>query len=147
MRADTTVFNDVFRWHWLEWGISTPDADEGAWRTQLASRCHDDGIPFTLMAALDGEHVGCLTVCEDDRDARYSDRRPWLSGVVVVGQARNMGVGRELLRAAAVGARQATATELWVWTTEAGPFYERCGYQYAHRKETTRDASVLYRTL
>ena len=144
LNADEAVFAAVFRWHWLEWGVSTPDADEVAWRTQLAGRCHDDGIPFTLVAALDGEPVGCLTVCEDDRDTRFGDRRPWLSGMVVVGQARNMGVGRELLRAAADGARR-SAQELWVWTTEAGPFYERCGYEYADRKETTRDASVLHR--
>lgn len=143
LSAANTVFDDVFRWHWLEWGVSTRDADENAWRTQLASRCHHEGIPFTLVAALDGEPVGCVTVCEDDRDNRFADHGPWLSGMVVVGQARNMGVGRELLNRAADGARHSGATELWVWTTEAGPFYERCGYEYAHRKETTRDASVL----
>jgi len=147
LSAGESLFGDVFRWHWLEWGVSTPSADERGWRAQLASRCHAEGIPFTVVASLDGEPVGCASVCEDDRDARYGDRGPWLSGMVVVGPARNLGVGRELLRAAADGARQASPTELWVWTTEAGPFYERCGYEYAHRKETTRDASVLYRAL
>jgi GNAT superfamily N-acetyltransferase len=143
LSADAPVFDKVFQWHWLEWGVSTPHADERGWRTQLASRCHDEGIPFTVIASLDGEPVGCVSVCEDDRDTRYGDRGPWLSGMVVVGPARNMGVGRELLSAAAEGVRQAAATELWVWTTEAGPFYERCGYQYAYRKETLRDRSVL----
>jgi GNAT superfamily N-acetyltransferase len=147
LSADASVFDEVFRWHWLEWGVSTPNADERVWRTQLASRCHDEGIPFTLVASLDGEPVGCVSVCEDDRDARYGDRGPWLSGMVVVGPARNMGVGRELLSAAAEGVRQAAATELWVWTTEAGPFYERCGYEYAHRKENLPDRSVLYAAL
>ena len=147
LRADASEFGAVFRWHWLEWGVSTPDADERAWRAQLASRCHDEGIPFTLVAALDAEPVGCVSVCADDRDVRFGDHGPWLSGMVVVGPARNMGVGRQLLRAAADRARHAAATELWVWTTEAGPFYERCGYEYAHRKETLRDQSVLYRAL
>ena len=147
LSAETPVFGTVFRWHWLEWGVSTPSADERGWRAQLASRCHDEGIPFTVVASLDGEPVGCVSVCEDDRDARYSDRGPWLSGMVVVGPARNMGVGRELLSAAADRSRQEAAAELWVWTTEAGPFYERCGYEYAHRKETLRDQSVLYLTL
>jgi len=144
LRADEPAFGEVFRWHWLEWGVSTPGADESGWRAQLASRCHEKGIPFTVVASLDGEPVGCTTVCEDDRDPRYGDRRPWLSGMVVVGPARNLGVGRELLRAAADRARQAAATELWVWTTEAGPFYERCGYEYAHRKATMRDQCVLH---
>jgi GNAT superfamily N-acetyltransferase len=147
LSADAPVFDEVFRWHWLEWGISTPNADERGWRTQLASRCRHEGIPFTVIASLDREPVGSVSVCEDDRDVRYGDRGPWLSGMVVVGPARNMGVGRELLSAAAEGVRQAAATELWVWTTEAGPFYERCGYQYAHRKENLRDRSVLYLAL
>ena len=147
LRADAPVFDEVFRWHWLEWGVSTPNADERGWRTQLASRCRAEGIPFTVVASLDGEPVGCVSVCEDDRDTRYDDRGPWLSGMVVVGPARNMGVGRELLGAAAEGVRRAAAGELWVWTAEAGPFYERCGYQYAHRKQTVRDPSVLYLAL
>ena len=147
LTADAAVFDEVFRWHWREWGVSTPDADESEWRAQLARRCHVDGIPFTVVAALDGEPVGCVSVCEDDRDVRYGERGPWLSGMVVVGPARNMGVGRELLVAAADAARQAAVAELWVWTTEAGPFYERCGYEYAHRKETLRDQSVLYLAL
>jgi GNAT superfamily N-acetyltransferase len=147
LRADSAQFDEVFRWHWLEWGVRTPTAEEHEWRRQLASRCREDGVPFTVVASLDGEPVGCVSVCEDDRDARYGDRGPWLSGMVVVGPARNMGVGRELLGEAASGARQAQAVELWVWTTEAGPFYERCGYEYAHRKQTLRDQSVLSRSL
>jgi GNAT superfamily N-acetyltransferase len=147
LRADAPVFDDAFRWHWLEWGVSTPNADEKGWRAQLAGRCHEDGIPFTLVASLDGEPVGCVSVCEDDRDARYGDRGPWLSGMLVVGPARNMGVGRELLRAAADGVRRTSATELWLWTSEAGPFYDRCGYQYVHRKQNLRDHSVLYLAL
>jgi GNAT superfamily N-acetyltransferase len=147
LSADESVFGDVFRWHWLEWGVSTPTADERGWRAQLAGRCHDEGIPFTVVASLDEEPVGCASVCEDDRDPRYGDNGPWLSGMVVVGPARNMGIGRGLLSAAADGARQAAAYELWVWTSEAGPFYERCGFEYAHRKETLRDRSVLYLAL
>jgi GNAT superfamily N-acetyltransferase len=145
--ADDRKFGEVFRWHWLEWGVLDTHADEAEWRAQLASRCHEEGIPFTLVALLDDEPVGCLSVCTDDLDDRYTDRGPWVAGMVVVGPARNMGVGRALLDAAAARARDADATELWVWTTEAGPFYERCGYQYAHRKESLRDRSVLYMAL
>ena len=147
LAADEPVFADVFRWHWLEWGAVETGADETQWRARLASRCRGEGIPFTLVALLDSEPVGCVSVCDDDRDIRYADRAPWLSGMVVVGPARNMGVGRALLDAAASEARYASVSELWVWTTEAGAFYERCGYQYAHRKQRVRDPSVLSRIL
>jgi GNAT superfamily N-acetyltransferase len=143
LRSAAAAFDQVFRWHWLEWGVQDPTADEAEWRQRLASRSGDFGIPFTLVADLDGEPVGCVSVCYDDRDSRYADHGPWLSGMVVVGPARNMGVGRALLSAAAENASGASATELWVWTTEAGPFYERCAYRYAHRKDGLRDCSVL----
>jgi GNAT superfamily N-acetyltransferase len=147
LAAGETLFAEVFRWHWLEWGVLDPHADETKWRTQLASRCHDDDIPFTLVALVDGEPGGCVSVCRDDGDDRFADRGPWVSGMVVVGPARNMGVGRALLTAGEDEARDGGCNELWVWTAEAGPFYERCGYRYAHRKESLRDRSVLYRVL
>jgi GNAT superfamily N-acetyltransferase len=147
LRATAAAFGTVFRWHWLEWGVQDSNADETVWRQRLASRCGDVGIPFTLVASLDGVPVGCVSVCDDDLDARYPDQGPWLSGMVVVGIARNMSVGRALLSAAADHARETPATELWVWTTEAGPFYERCNYRYAHRKNGLRDRSVLSLTL
>jgi GNAT superfamily N-acetyltransferase len=147
LRADEQLFGEVFRWHWTEWGVADANADQRAWRATLASRCGQDGIPFTLVASLDEEPVGCLSVCEDDTDARFADQGPWLSGMIVVGPARNLGVGRALVNAAAVAARSASATELWVWTNEAGPFYERCGFRYAHRKSGLRDRSVLHHGL
>jgi GNAT superfamily N-acetyltransferase len=147
LRPSDSVFDTVFQWHWSEWGVVTRDADAAGWRAQLANRCQAEGIPFTLVASLDGEPVGCVSVCEDDLDTRFADRGPWLSGMVVIGPARNLGVGRALLQAAADHARDESATELWVWTTEAGPFYKRCGYTYQRRKTGLHDRSVLNRSL
>jgi GNAT superfamily N-acetyltransferase len=143
LRATETLFDEVFGWHWLEWSVRDPNADEVEWRQRLASRCNDAGIPFTLVAELVGQPVGCVSVCDDDRDDRYADRGPWLSGMVVVGPARNLGIGRALLAGAAEHAMSASAAELWVWTTEAGPFYERCGYQYVRRKDSVHGRWVL----
>jgi GNAT superfamily N-acetyltransferase len=147
LRATDVLFGEVFGWHWSEWGVHDPNADETGWRQRLASRCGDAGIPFTLVGEVDGQPVGCVSVCVDDQDDRYADRGPWLSGMVVIGPARNMGIGRALLVGAAEQARSASARELWVWTTEAGPFYKRCGYQYAHRKVSVSDRSVLWLSL
>jgi GNAT superfamily N-acetyltransferase len=147
LRVDEPRFDQVLSWHWHEWGVHDPTAAEAEWRQRLASRCNEVGIPFTLVAHLDSEPVGCVSVCVDDLDVRYASQGPWLSGMVVVGPARNMGVGRALLATAANEARGAAAAELWVWTSEAGPFYERCDYAYMHRKTGLRDHSVLRRAL
>src|SRR5439155_18872000 len=80
-------------------------------------------------------------------DSRFADRGPWLSGVVVVGRARNLGVGRGMLDAAADRARQVGATELWLHTAAAARFYERCGYELAHVKQGHEDDAVLWLAL
>jgi len=147
LRAADPKVDEVLSWHWHEWGAHDEVADKTVWRARLVNRCSAAGIPFTLLALLEGEPVGCLTVCTDDADASYEEHGPWLSGMVVLGVARNMGVGRALLAGAAEHAQADGAAELWVWTTEADAFYERCGYQYVHRKAGLRDRSVLHRTL
>lgn len=145
--ADSETFGTVAGWHWHEWSHGEVDPVESEWRDRLRSRSLNDRIPFTVVALLDHEAVGCVSVCRDDRDARFDDRGPWLSGMFVVGRARNLGIGRAILSGAQERSRSFGAKELWLYTSEAGPFYERCGYQYAHRKASVADNSVLWRNL
>lgn len=105
MSATAPSFDTVLAWHWREWGHAEADADVEEWRTRLAGRCRNDAIPFTLLAHVGADPVGCVTVCHEDRDPRFADRGPWLAGMIVVGPARNLGVGRTLLRAAEQQAR------------------------------------------
>jgi GNAT superfamily N-acetyltransferase len=147
LNADSPLLDTVIRWHWHEWSHEYDDADFDEWRARLRGRANHDHVPFTLVARLDGEPVGCLSVCDDDVDDRFADRGPWLSGMFVVARARNLGVGRTLLQASEEWARSFGATELWLHTGEAGPFYERCGYRYAHRREHRNDDAVLRRDL
>jgi GNAT superfamily N-acetyltransferase len=147
LEAYTPPFDTVIGWHWREWSHGEPDADLEAWRRRLASRCQHDAIPFTLVAYLGSDPVGCLTTCHDDTDSRFPGHGPWLSGMFVIGDARNLGIGRALLRATEHRAHALGASELWLYTSEAGPFYERCGYTYAHRKDALRDNAVLHRSL
>ena len=147
LQQDSPLVETVLTWHWDAFSRDHADADLDQWRVQLRGRCRADGIPFTLVARLGDEPVGCITVCHDDADARFADRGPWLSGVVVVGRARNLGVGRRMLDAAADRARQVGATELWLHTGAAARFYERCGYELAHVKQELEDDAVLWLAL
>jgi hypothetical protein len=42
------------------------DADIDAWRAGVRQRTNLDRVPFTLVAHLDAEPVGCLSVTDDD---------------------------------------------------------------------------------
>lgn len=144
--ADDPVLETVAGWHWREWSLGT-EAERDRWRTNLRARAGATGIPFTLVARWDDEPVGSISVCTDDVDRDFAGRGPWLSGVFVLGAARDLGLGRRLLVAAEDRARAAGATELWLHTGEAARFYERCGYTAVRPKTTLEQDAVLWRPL
>ena len=146
LHADSSLVETIVDWHLHEWGAQEGGERE-TWTTRLRSRTHHDDIPFTVVGFLDDELVGSLTVSHDDVDSRFAEAGPWLAGMLVIGKARNLGIGRALLTHAAEQAKRCGATTLWLYTTEASQFYERCGYQVAHRKESAMDTAVLWRDL
>jgi GNAT superfamily N-acetyltransferase len=146
LRPDSPLIDLVVDWHWREWSSDHDDADVDVWRAGVSKRTNLSRVPFTLVAHLAGEPVGCLSVTDDDRDERYADRGPWLSGMLVIGRARNLGVGRALVNAEST-ARRFGVPELWLRTETAGPFYERCGWAYAVPKQGLRLAAVMRRAL
>jgi len=137
----------VVGWHWREWSHGYSDASLDDWRARLVERSNRDRVPFTLVAFADAEPVGCVSVCDDDVDARFAQHGPWLSGMLVIGVARNQGVGRALLREAELLAWKLGATDLWLYTSEAPAFYERCGWSVVFRKDRLQDHTVMRRDL
>jgi GNAT superfamily N-acetyltransferase len=69
-------------------------------------------VPFTLVAFSGHEPIGCVSVCHDDVDVRFPLEGPWISGMFVLGIARDQGVGRMLVRAAQDAARDFGAEKL-----------------------------------
>jgi GNAT superfamily N-acetyltransferase len=137
------LVDTVVGWHWREWSHGHAEASLDDWRSRLVARSNRDRVPFTLVAFLDAEPVGCVSVCDDDMDARFADHGPWLSGMLVIGEARNLGLGRALLREVEVRARRSGATELWLHTGEASAFYERCGWMVIARKQQMHEDTVM----
>jgi len=133
----------VAAWHWREWRAEEPPAAEAKFLAILAARTRRNEVPFTLLAFLGDEVVGSISVCWDDTDAEFADEGPWLSGMFVVGAARDLGIGRQLLEAAEARAVALGHDELWAHTGEAERFYVRCGWEVVRPKEPlVRDAVV-----
>ena len=137
------LVDTVVAWHWREWSHGHSDARLEEWRARLVERSNRDRVPFTLVAFADNVPVGCVSVCDDDLDTRFAGHGPWLSGMVVIGAARNQGVGRALLREVALLAVRFGASELWLHTAEASAFYERCGWIVVSRKQTLQEETVM----
>ncbi|MCZ7528270.1 MAG: GNAT family N-acetyltransferase [Acidimicrobiia bacterium] len=113
----------------------------------MARRNEPDAVPFTLVAFLGPVPVGCVSVCRDDRDADFDAEGPWLSGMFVLGSARDLGVGRALVRAAEERAAAMGHRELWLHTAEAHRFYERCGWRVARVRSALGRDAVMCREL
>jgi GNAT superfamily N-acetyltransferase len=137
------LVDTVIGWHWREWSHGHADASLDDWRARLVERSNRDRVPFTLVAFVDFVPVGCVSVCDDDLDDRFADHGPWLSGMLVIGEARDHGVGRALVHEAEVLARQCGASELWLHTGEASAFYERCGWSVVSRKQRLQEDTVM----
>lgn len=144
--GDDPVLSTVAHWHWREWSLGT-EPERVAWEERLRARTGDAGVPFTLVAHWGDDPVGSISVCTDDAEPDFTDHGPWLSGVYVLGAARDLGLGRRLLTEAEDRARAAGATELWLHTGEAARFYERCGYTAARPKTSLEQDAVLWRPL
>lgn len=133
-------------WHWREWGDEGSTADEVKWTAVVGARTRRDEVPFTRVAFLGDEPVGCLSVCWDDADTEFADDGPWLSGMFVRPPARDLGIGRRLVEEVEGRARVLGHEALWAHTAEAEGFYRRCGWEVVRAKEPLRrDAVVRHR--
>ena len=130
-----------------EWGTSTDEDPVQRWTRLVTERSNHDRVPFTVVAHHPLGVAGCVQVCTDDVDARYADRGPWLSAVLVTGAARNLGLGRRMLAEAERLAAAFGHAELWLHTSEAHRFYTRCGYTVVEPKTSLDSDAVLFRAL
>ena len=135
------------RWHSREWGDEDDDGSEAAWTEIVRGRAGRDEVPFTLVAFLGDDPVGCLALCWDDADEEFADDEPWLSGMFVLGAARNLGIGRQLLEAVETKAAAMGHRTLWAHTGESESFYVRCGWELVRPKEPLRRDAVVRREL
>ncbi|MGB8860547.1 MAG: GNAT family N-acetyltransferase [Ilumatobacteraceae bacterium] len=141
------VAGQIASWHWREWGGDTVGETLEDWSNRVASRAGSVGVPFTLVGFVGGVPVGAVSVCWDDADRRFSGVGPWVSGIVVRSEARNLGVGRALLRAAEDRCRELGYERVWLHTGEARRFYARMGWQLEADKSFPDHDAVLSKRL
>jgi predicted N-acetyltransferase YhbS len=114
---------------WREWGRAPEPVDPGFWVETSRREAGRDGLPFTLVAVdAIGAAVGAVGLGEfDQEDLR--DHSPWVMGLLVDPARRGRGIGRALMSALEARAAAEGHRRIWVATTDAAPFYRRCGWQ------------------
>jgi GNAT superfamily N-acetyltransferase len=134
---------------WREWG-HPPEPEDPAWWLETTSReAGRSELPVTFVAVdTPGDAIGAVGIDEYDLDERR-DTSPWITGMIVRGDRRGLGVGSALMRHAESWALQHGVDEMWVGTGTAERFYQRCGWRPLEVFTTGADerVSVLYHRL
>jgi GNAT superfamily N-acetyltransferase len=95
-----------------------------------------------LVAKADGEPVGTCLLVESEIEPNH-DVSPWLTGLFVVPEHRQKGVGAALVRAIEDQARQREFSRLYLYTTDAVGFYERLGWEVLDRTDWKGSETAL----
>lgn len=137
------LFAAVGEMRWKEWG-HPPEPDQLDWWVNVTMQeSGRDKLPVTWVAFEDeGRAIGAVGLAEFDIEERR-DRTPWIVGMIVAREYRGIDVGRQLLAALEIFARQNGYSEIWVGT--GGPavvFYQKCGWKLREMIERPTGESV-----
>jgi len=105
----------IAQWFYEEWGEFHPELDVNRIAERLGERCNTDEIPLALVAVLQEEVVGTVSLKKYDMDTRmqYS---PWLASLYVRKDCRNKGVGMRLIEAGLEKAKILGIKHLYLYT-------------------------------
>jgi GNAT superfamily N-acetyltransferase len=114
--------------HHAQWRSLLPQWDVADARAELASHRGAATVPTTIVAIVDGELAGSVSLLAND-DERIRAYSPWLASLLVLPPFRGRGIGAALVRRCVDVATGLGIPRLHLYTDDAAPFYERLGWR------------------
>lgn len=108
-----------------EWWSDKSGHSVSTMTARLAQAKDSGAIPLSLVALRDGRPVGTVNLVENDNDER-PDLTPWLAALLVVPDARGLGIGARLVRALLAAAARLGIPTLYLGT-DIPDYYARLG--------------------
>lgn len=100
-----------------------------------------DRVPIGLIAFVDGEPAGTVSLVEEDLQ-EYAHCRPWLAGLLVFPEFRGKGVAGALIEALMEATRAAGEREAFLYTSIPA-LYEKFGWTIYGSIESEPDSVVM----
>lgn len=120
-------------WH-RQWGEGMGYSRDGAHRAIEALTVPGRG-QAALIALVDGAPAGSVFLVDKDLET-HTHLRPWLAGLFVLPEFRQLGIGKQLTTAATAQGTKLGYRSVYLYTT-IGDFYRRQGW-------TTREEVIVH---
>lgn len=132
---------DWFRLQWAQYYAGRTPAEIAQDFTAEANR---SGLPVRLVAFLDGELAGTITLREHALND-FPEYQPGLGGLLVAEPYRLRGIGAALISAGMDLAREQGCPRVYAATVTAQGILERLGWQRIRTVTHGGEQTVLYR--
>ena len=130
-------------WFRAQW----PDYFAGRSESEIAqdfiSEAKRDGIPLRLVAVVNGELAGTVTLRERAMNATPAFH-PGLGGLYVAEKYRKQGIGTALVRSCMDVAREQGFSQMYTATVTAGEIMERLGWERIATVSIDGEQQVIY---
>lgn len=133
-RSVKTVANMMYEW----WGKSSYLSLESM-EEIIKSYCQDEIFPIVLIAKINSEIVGTVTLLANDTQLRQ-DLFPIISSLYVKEKYRNQGIGTQLMKKI-IDLSKENFDKLYLMTRIEG-YYEKFGFQYLEHTKAFIDLST-----
>lgn len=117
-------------WHHAQWGRLYSDWPLPVARSELQDHATRYSIPTTLVLEDAAGPVGSVSVVTVDAEELTAFGSPWLASLFVRPDARGLGHGKALVRAAVALAAQSGVSRLCLFTPGQRAFHESLGWAY-----------------
>lgn len=123
----------IARWHWDEWGGSDPKGSLAGWTDGLRRRSGRNHIPISWVALVGRTPAGSVALINSDM-VTHPELPPWLSGLFVLPEQRNRGIGSRLTAHCEQWAARRGVQRVYLYTETAAPLYAERGWSVLGRE-------------
>ncbi len=129
-------------WSYLYTGKSLSDIENS-----ISRRLNYDKIPIGIVATRNRQFAGTACLKEHDMSTR-KEFSPWLAGVYVKEEFRNLGIGKLLIEKIIEIAKELKVRALYLYTDKAMDYYKNLGWEIiSHEKYQSTDVYIMKKDL
>lgn len=132
------------RWHHSQWAVYNPGETLAGRVARLEANAASDDLPVTWVAVEGDVLLGSASLVVSDLETR-PELKPWLASVFVAPEHRRRGVGGALVRHVVGEAAARSFGELYLFTPDRAPFYEKLGWRTVEELEYHGEVVALMR--